>query len=326
VTRVSIIVPNYNHAAYLDTRLDSVLDQSYDDFEVLLLDDVSSDGSRALLERRAEHPKVTHLILNQERAGTFAQWRRALELARGEYVWIAESDDVAELSFLERLVPILDAHPRVGLAYCQSWVIDAAGDVLFDNKRWTDDVDPDLFRASFQMAGKHALRTFMVLKNVIPNTSAVLFRKALFQHVPAEVSGFRYTGDWLAWSAILAHSDLYFTPELLNRFRRHATTTRVKRSFTETARYLNENYRILEHVARWGELDGATLSRARGLLAKKFFLEVGSDWLRDAPSRALAAELSSFDPWLRARLLRLEAGRMKRSLTDRLRAMEHPFR
>jgi glycosyltransferase involved in cell wall biosynthesis len=318
VTRVSIVVPNYNHAAYLDARLDSVLGQTYPDFEVLLLDDVSSDDSRALLERRAAHPKVAQLILNRERAGTFAQWQRALELARGEYVWIAESDDVAELSFLERLVPILDAHPRVGLAYAQSWVIDARGELLFDNRRWTDDLDPELFRGSFQMAGKHALRTFMAFKNVIPNTSAVLFRKALFQHVPAEVARFRYAGDWLAWSALLAHSDLYYTPELLNRFRRHAATTRVKRTFRETARYLNENYRILEFIARAAEPDRETLEKARTFIAKKFHREIGPRWLLDGESRALAAELSAFDPWLRARLLRMAAGRAKRKLLGAL--------
>lgn len=105
---VSIILPNYNHYTYLPKRLDSILNQTYQDFEVILLDDASTDDSIFLLEKYKNHPKVSHFIKNKENSGSpFIQWHKGLLLAKGEITWIAESDDVCDLDFLEKLIPLL---------------------------------------------------------------------------------------------------------------------------------------------------------------------------------------------------------------------------
>lgn len=97
---VSIIVPNYNHSKYLNQRLDSILNQTYQDFEVILLDDVSSDNSVEILQAYSKHPKVSHLIVNEQNSGnTFKQWQKGIALAKGTFVWIAESDDFCEPHF-----------------------------------------------------------------------------------------------------------------------------------------------------------------------------------------------------------------------------------
>ena len=119
--KVSVIVPNYNHRPYLTRRIESILNQTFTDFELILLDDCSKDGSQQLLESYAGNPKVSQIVLNQQNSGsTFAQWKRGLALARGEYVWIAESDDFAEPTFLETLVAQLDAHPEAAMAFSGS--------------------------------------------------------------------------------------------------------------------------------------------------------------------------------------------------------------
>ena len=98
---VSVIIPNYNHAPYLRQRIDSVLKQDYQDFEVILLDDCSKDDSRQVLDSYRNHPKVSHVVYNEQNTGnTFIQWERGVNLAQGRYIWIAESDDVAELSLI----------------------------------------------------------------------------------------------------------------------------------------------------------------------------------------------------------------------------------
>jgi glycosyltransferase involved in cell wall biosynthesis len=113
IPTVSVIVPNYNHARYLRQRIDSVLGQTYRDFEVILLDDCSTDESRSIISEYENHPKV-RIELNDKNSGSpFKQWNKGVRLAHGKYVWIAESDDYADERLLERLVSMLEEGPRV---------------------------------------------------------------------------------------------------------------------------------------------------------------------------------------------------------------------
>ena len=103
--RVSIIVPNYNHARYLPDRLLSIEQQTYQDFEIILLDDCSTDNSRDLIFNYASNPKVSQCILNEKNSGSpFIQWVRGISLAQGEWIWIAESDDLADPMFLQSML------------------------------------------------------------------------------------------------------------------------------------------------------------------------------------------------------------------------------
>ena len=106
---ISVILPNYNHANYLEERLDSILNQTYTNFELIILDDASNDKSLSILEKYKKHKKVSHFIINKKNTGSpFLQWKKGLELARGEFIWIAESDDFCELNFLETQVKYLE--------------------------------------------------------------------------------------------------------------------------------------------------------------------------------------------------------------------------
>src|SRR5580704_3035040 len=113
---ISVIVPNYNHARFLPKRIESIIHQTFQDFELILLDDCSSDDSRSILAQYAGDPRV-RIEFNRENSGsTFKQWNRGVRLAQGKYVWIAESDDYADPQLLERLVAILEANPAVAYA------------------------------------------------------------------------------------------------------------------------------------------------------------------------------------------------------------------
>ncbi|RYE13814.1 MAG: glycosyltransferase family 2 protein, partial [Sphingobacteriaceae bacterium] len=102
--KVSVIIPNYNHARYLPQRIESVIHQTFQDIEVILMDDCSLDTSRTIIAQYAAQDNRIRVILNEQNSGsTFKQWNKGIALAKGEYVWIAESDDYAELDFLETL-------------------------------------------------------------------------------------------------------------------------------------------------------------------------------------------------------------------------------
>ena len=106
---VSVIIPNYNHAPYLDERIRSIAGQSFQDFEIILLDDCSTDQSISILNKWAKHPKISHFIVNKQNSGsTFLQWEKGFSLAKGKYIWIAESDDVAHPDFLNITVNYLN--------------------------------------------------------------------------------------------------------------------------------------------------------------------------------------------------------------------------
>ena len=106
---VSIILPNYNHAPFLEERLHSIFNQTFKDFEVILLDDASTDDSVAIMNKYAEDNKVSHFVINKKNSGSpFKQWEKGLELAKGKYIWIAESDDSCELNFLESQLENID--------------------------------------------------------------------------------------------------------------------------------------------------------------------------------------------------------------------------
>ena len=114
---VSVVVPNYNYADYLAPRIDSILRQTFSDFELLLLDDCSTDHSVSVMKKYASDPRVVAIDVNQTNTGSpFPQWMKGIKMARGKYVWIAEADDLAEPDFLSTLVAAAESHPD--LAFC----------------------------------------------------------------------------------------------------------------------------------------------------------------------------------------------------------------
>src|SRR3984893_7477379 len=139
---VSVIIPNYNHAQFLRRRVDSVLRQTFQDFELILLDDCSTDESQSILREYAADPRV-RMEFNEKNSGsTFKQWNKGVRLARGEYVWIAESDDYADERLLEKLVSRLDAEPTAVLCYCRSWLVSASNEISGYSDSYLSDLDP----------------------------------------------------------------------------------------------------------------------------------------------------------------------------------------
>src|SRR6266852_6763107 len=110
--KVSVIVPNYNHSRYIGQRIESVLNQTYPDFELLILDDMSPDNSREIIERYRQNPRVRIEYNDRNSGNTYLQWQKGIALTSSEYIWIAESDDYADSGLLSCLIARLDAHPR----------------------------------------------------------------------------------------------------------------------------------------------------------------------------------------------------------------------
>ena len=116
--KVSIIVPIYNHGRFLEERLDSIFKQSYKNFDVIVLDDCSSDKSLKIIEQYKTQKEFTFVKNKTNSNSPFSQWKKGLELCNGDYVWIAESDDSSDEKFLESLIKVFEKHPSRNVSTC----------------------------------------------------------------------------------------------------------------------------------------------------------------------------------------------------------------
>lgn len=233
-TLVTIIVPNYNHEKYLKQRLHSIFNQTYPNFEVILLDDCSTDNSRTILSEYASNRKVSHCVFNEINTGnTFVQWNKGIALAKGEFIWIAESDDFCDANFLQEVLKPLIENRDVVLSYCQSNRVNENGVVTGSWKTQTDNLDSDFFNGDFVIDGNLFIEKYLIYKNVIPNASAVVFRKqrsAEIEYLSID-SILRYSGDWLFYFRLIVNNKISFISKSLNDFRYHsesAIATAVK--------------------------------------------------------------------------------------------------
>lgn len=223
---VSVIVPNYNHARYLPQRIESILRQTYQDFELILMDDCSTDDSRAVLSQYASDPRV-RIEFNEANSGsTFKQWNKGVRLAQGKYVWIAESDDYADERLLERLIPLLDSDARVVFAHCRSWRIEGDDRVSGFAHSYTHSFDPHRWEADLAADGREECQTYFAFGNTVQNASAVIFRKAAYESVGGADESLRLCGDWKLWAAIALTGRIAYLAEPLNYFRFHESSVR----------------------------------------------------------------------------------------------------
>jgi hypothetical protein len=248
--KVSVIVPNYNHARFLRQRLNSIMGQTFHNFELILLDDSSTDESQSILREYAAEPKVRFEFNEKNSGSTFKQWNKGVMLARGEYIWLAESDDYADERLLERLVPILDAEPTSVLAYCRSWRILADGQLngFLDSHHL--DLDPQRWTTDFLADGREECQNYLVRRNTISNASAVVFRREVYERVGGADESLVLCGDWKLWAAMALTGKIAYLGEPLNYFRFHDMSVRAKsqRLGVEPVEYLEVIRWILQRV------------------------------------------------------------------------------
>lgn len=209
---VSVIIPNYNHAPYLQQRIESVLGQTYRDFELIILDDCSTDNSREIINNYKDEPNVSHIVFNETNSGTtFKQWKKGIELARGKYIWIAESDDWCEATLLDTLVTGLQQSPQCVLAYVQTYVVK-------DDEIQKVSTHPKLVEC---VPGKDYITQYLAEECTIWNASMLLFKKECYRKVSPDFTHFKMCGDWLFYIEMAKQGDVFISGKVLNYFRNH---------------------------------------------------------------------------------------------------------
>lgn len=204
---VSVILPVYNGSAYLVEAIESVLDQTWTDFELLLIDDGSTDSTIELASRYDDDPRLI-ILRNNQNMGLIATLNRGIELARGEFIARMDADDIALPHRLERQVTFLESHPDVGL--CGSHVITfwQTGE---QNWRYPEHDDEIRCRLLFSAAFAHP--------------SVMMRRTLLMENHIRYDKDYPFAEDYAFWIRCMPYCSMANIAEPLLRYRLHESNT-----------------------------------------------------------------------------------------------------
>lgn len=258
--KVSVILPNYNHAPYLPQRIRSIAGQTYDNLEIIILDDKSPDDSqRVIRETVAELGIDARLEFNEENSGNvFAQWRKGLAMATGDLVWICESDDFCDPDFLEHLIPAF-ADESVNIAFGRIQFADAAGKFMAGLDAYRERAEAGIWSDTLTRPAAEWFNGAFGVNNVIANVGGCVFRRVdLPEPVWKQAREFRICGDWFLYLHLAGAGQITYEPRAVAYFRQHGQNTSA--SNFHQRYYYDENMRILRLLSEtWGISRGTRL-------------------------------------------------------------------
>jgi glycosyltransferase involved in cell wall biosynthesis len=212
---VSVVVPTYNMSRYLEECLDSVLEQSFRDFEIIVVDDGSTDGTAEVAARYEGRIRYER----QENRGVAEALNTGIALAKGEYVALLAADDTLCPESLAVRVWLLDRNPNVGMVSGCALMVDAAGEPQWPHR-------PIRREGATHQSSEAALRYLLSGNAVVCST--VMMRRAVLQRV----GGFRQESmpgeDWEMWLRIAGISDVMYLSASLARVRMHEESLTAK--------------------------------------------------------------------------------------------------
>lgn len=267
---VSVIIPFYNHEKFLKERIDTIINQPVKDIEVLCLDDCSTDNSVEIAKNYLHDPRIT-LHLNKTNSGSpFSQWKKGIELAKSDVVWIAEGDDACSPNFLQQLLPEFD-DPFVNIAYARFEMIDEKSQLKKDAfKPYFERVSPTKFNQPYVNTGIKEIQEHFAAHQTLINASGLLIRKTSFGKTLEKARSHKMCGDWLIYLECLKNGKIAYNPKAINYFRRHATSQVSK--IEGTKQYFKERFEIINYI-----IDNFNLTKKQLLNAIQ---STKQEWLR----------------------------------------------
>lgn len=227
--KVSVCLPSYNYAYFLGEAIASVLAQTYGDFELIIVDDASTDGSEEVIHGFSD--RRVRFFRNEVNSGAIRTWNRCLSLVRGEYICFLCADDLFLPRKLEAQTVLLDRYPDACLAHSDGFSIDAAGEreSLF-RSRFPGELQSYLAMSHIN-PGREEFKRLLAGYNYI-HLSSAMFRRRCWQEAGNFDERFPYAADWDFWLRLVLLGDVAYMPESLFCVRWHGEnlTAEMKRS------------------------------------------------------------------------------------------------
>ena len=210
--RVSVVMPVYNGERYLAEAIASILGQTYADFELIIVDDASTDGSAEIIEEYLRRDSRIRFIQLEQNVGSASARNRGIDIASGEYVAMMDCDDICLPDRLRKQVTYLDANPRIG--------------VVGSNMRV---VDQDLkFRFESNLPLVHALITWGLVFSASLADPSTMIRRELLHVVGGYDEACRTADDTEMWTRLIQQTRFANLPDILMLYRRHPNAISVK--------------------------------------------------------------------------------------------------
>ena len=179
--RLSVVIPNYNYEKFLEERIYSVLNQSYKIYELIILDDKSSDNSvekiNHIVSKKKKYIKVSTIYNEKNSGSAFKQWKKGFEHATGDYVWIAEADDYCNKDLIKNIIKPCLYDSDIMISYADTAFMDSNGKIIMKTIKNEIDVQKSgHWNSSFINNGIDEIKDFAYLNCTIANVSSCIIK------------------------------------------------------------------------------------------------------------------------------------------------------
>jgi glycosyltransferase involved in cell wall biosynthesis len=273
--KVSVCIPAHDAAAFLPAAIETVLAQDYDDFQLIVSDDASSDNTAEVCDRYRD-PRFS-VVRSDDRLGQAGNWNRCVELARGDYVILLHADDELVAGYLERAVGLLDGEGDVGLLHCAAQHIDGSGTPLSVQR---------LFEKDLIDRGDVVLR-HLLLTGCVINPAGVLVQREAYEEAGRFTDRIVWGVDWHMWIRIALRRPVAYLADPLARYREHehSGTSAVMtsgRNASDESWALDDLFRTIEQTRP--ELYGLKPAAIRGAAHRTWCFAEAMCELGDMPA------------------------------------------
>jgi glycosyltransferase involved in cell wall biosynthesis len=204
--KVSVVIPSYNRAEYIAATLDSVLAQTYTDFEIIFVDDGSADSTKTILEKYCKRDSRVKYIYQNNSERAIAR-NAGMKQAQGDYICLVDSDDIWYPHKLERQIKVMEANPEAGFSYAAVNRIDFSGKHIQVAPRQQEGYSGRVFDK-------------LLMRNFIPSVTP-MFRRELFDQAGAQRTEFIPYEDWDFWLRLAKLTEFIHIKEPLGDYRIH---------------------------------------------------------------------------------------------------------
>ncbi len=251
--KVTAIVPNYNHAKYLPQRIESILNQTYPLIDVIVLDDCSTDNSREVIESyvRKYPSRIKSMFAEKNSGNVFRQWQNGHLQATGDIVWICESDDFCEPTFVERAIRAF-RDPSVMLSFGSVQYANTEGEFVQGLDDYREECEPGIWDRTIVRPASEWFCNGFGVKNAIPNVGGSLWRRFhISEDVWTRAAEFKIMGDWFLYSVVAGGGQIAYEPTAVSYFRIHSNNTSGKKA-QSTPSYYDEYFRVMKILkSKW---------------------------------------------------------------------------
>ena len=257
---VSVCIPAYNNALYIEETIDSILNQTYQNIEVVVVDDNSTDNTVVIVEQMAREDKRIKLYKNEKNLGMSGNWNHCLELCEGEYIKLVCADDVLHKEAIEKEADILNKYPEVNMVESDTQLVDINGKRTGVFKRYPK---------SGVVDGKKVAKCSLMLNNFFGAPVNNTFRKSILAEIKGFDTAFTYILDFDMWVRIACLGKIYIIHGELNSFRVRNDSNTGNMIGKQQNVYVEEHRKLVEKHAKAGILKISSLECWLSVLIRK---------------------------------------------------------